>query len=67
MKQGYDVEELEAHLRKTKGLLHKRLPNEEEFWIGYHPITRIIKPTKAEAILPAPARTLQRNAGPKSA
>lgn len=40
----YDVEELEESLRTIKRQLHEKLPDEEEFWIAYHPITRIILP-----------------------
>lgn len=46
--QDKEVEELEKYLQGIKKELHKRLPAEEEIWIVYHPITRIVKPKKSE-------------------
>lgn len=40
-----DESALEKHLQSIKQQLHSRLPKEEEFWITYHPVTRVIVPT----------------------
>ena len=48
--QDREVEDLEKFLRRLKKALHRRIPQEEEFWIAYHPITRIVQPTKEESL-----------------
>jgi hypothetical protein len=50
----YDVEELEKSLREIKRRLHEKLPDEDEFWIAYHPITRIIEPKRRDIYPPDP-------------
>jgi hypothetical protein len=42
IESGFAAELLEQELREIKRELHKKLPKEKEFWIVYHPVTRIL-------------------------
>lgn len=45
-----DVDALESYLKQLKRELHRRLRKEKEFWIVYYPVSRVVLPTRHQAL-----------------